>query len=117
MAKAQKVKGEYSFVLTGANEIVTAVEGGAGEWKWANNDENVGELKKRVAAVKANIDHKGYRKFILKTAQELKRENADAAALLGEAQALCDSVPPLVSHMQKRVKGLLSMQQARLSCE
>jgi hypothetical protein len=116
MNKATKIKGEYSATLTSACEIMTAVQSGDVKWKWANTPDCVGELQERVQALKTSVDDKGFRKFLLKSVSELKKDQG-GDSLMKDVQSFVDVLPPLISAVQKRVRGLLSMQQARLANE
>ena len=116
LSKYPRVKTDYGVALTKAGEIVTAVESGDIKWRWANNAENVGILQEALAALKVCVEGKNLRKFLLKSPQELRKEEG-GDALLKDVQLFLSELPPLISVVQKRAKGLLLMQQARLANE
>ena len=66
-------------IQTKVSWAVESIENGSEQWKWADNDQNLGELKKKRAALQQKLRDSGLDVLMHATVQQLKKDHEPAS--------------------------------------
>ena len=108
---ANKLKSSLMTAEDKANRIITAIEGGDNDWKWADNPHNGGILKLELAKLRGKMNPFAH-EFLIMDQKDVKANYTDAK-LVQELEKFC-ALKPNVDNVQKFVDSLMEMKLNRV---